>query len=99
MLISCYLANTALRTPVIKALLFLVFVLILQLIEGDLIYPRVVGRSVGLPGVIVLIAVVVGGNLGGMLGILLGVPVASVVYTLVLDWLDNRKQPYPDDPA
>lgn len=95
-IIGCLLILT--ESP-LKALLFLVFVLILQLIEGDLIYPRVVGRSVGLPGVIVLIAVVVGGNLGGMLGILLGVPVASVVYTLVLDWLDNRKQPYPDDPA
>lgn len=94
--IGCLLILT--ESP-LKALLFLIFVLILQLIEGDLIYPRVVGRSVGLPGVIVLIAVVVGGNIGGMLGVLLGVPVASVVYTLVLDWLDNRMQPCPDDPA
>lgn len=75
----------------IKALLFLIFVLLLQLIEGNVIYPKVVGRSVGLPGLIVLSAVIVGGNIGGMLGVLLGVPIASVLYTLVLDWLDHRK--------
>ena len=75
----------------IKALLFLIFVLLLQLIEGNVIYPKVVGRSVGLPGLSVLSAVIVGGNIGGMLGVLLGVPIASVLYTLVLDWLDHRK--------
>ena len=76
----------------LKALLFLIFVLALQVLEGNLIYPKVVGKSVGLPGLLVLIAVVVGSNVGGMLGVLLGVPVASVVYTLVLDWLDSRRQ-------
>ena len=82
----------------LKALLFLIFVLALQVLEGNLIYPKVVGKSVGLPGLLVLIAVVVGSNVGGMLGVLLGVPVASVVYTLVLDWLDSRRQaPAPKD--
>ena len=76
----------------IKALLFLIFVLALQVVEGNLIYPKVVGRSVGLPGVIVLSAVIVGGNIGGILGVLLGVPLASIIYTLVLDWLDGQKK-------
>ena len=79
----------------IQALLFLVFVLTLQVIEGNVIYPKVVGRSVGLPGLIVLSAVVVGGNIGGIFGVLLSVPVASVIYTLVLDWLDNRPEEGP----
>ncbi len=74
----------------LQALLFLIFVLALQVIEGNVIYPKVVGRSVGLPGVIVLSAVIIGSNLAGITGVLLGVPIASVLYTLVLDWLDNR---------
>lgn len=75
----------------IQALLFLVFVLTLQVIEGNVIYPKVVGKSVGLPGLIVLVAVIVGGNMGGMMGVLLGVPISSVLYTLVLDWLDGEQ--------
>lgn len=67
----------------VKVLVFVVFVLILQQIEGNLIYPRVVGSSVGLPGMWVLFAVTVGGSLGGILGMLLGVPVATVIYTII----------------
>lgn len=67
----------------VKALLFVVFVLILQQIEGNLIYPRVVGKAVGLPAVIVISAVLVGGNVGGILGSLLGVPISALVYTLL----------------
>lgn len=67
----------------IKVITFIVFFLILQQIEGNLIYPRVVGNSVGLPGMWVLLAVTVGGSLGGILGMLIGVPIASIVYTLL----------------
>lgn len=67
----------------IKVITFIIFVLILQQIEGNLIYPRVVGTSVGLPGMWVLFAVTVGGSLGGILGMLLGVPVATVIYFLL----------------
>ena len=67
----------------IKVITFVIFVLILQQIEGNLIYPRVVGNSVGLPGMWVLVAVSVGGSLGGILGMLIGVPIASIIYTLV----------------
>lgn len=67
----------------VKAIIFLIFIIILQQIETNLIYPRVVGESVGLPGVIVIVAVSVGGSLGGPLGMLVSLPIASVVYTLV----------------
>ena len=66
-----------------KAVIFLVFLVCLQQFEGNVIYPRVVGTSLGLPGIWVLAAVTVGGGLLGFLGMLLSVPVASVLYTLL----------------
>lgn len=66
-----------------KVIVFIIFFLILQQVEGNLIYPRVVGNSVGLPGMWVLVAVTVGGSLGGILGMLLGVPIVSIIYTLL----------------
>ena len=76
----------------LKALLFLIFVLILQAIDNNFIYPKIVGKSVGLPGILVLLAVIIGGNFGGILGILLGVPTASAVYALVVAWLNSKNQ-------
>lgn len=76
----------------LKALLFLIFVLILQMIDNNFIYPKIVGKSVGLPGILVLIAVILGGNIGGILGVLLGVPTASAIYALIVEWLKNRKK-------
>lgn len=67
----------------VKALIFLIFLVILQQIEGNVIYPRVVGSSIGLPGIWVLTAVTVGAGIGGIPGVLLSVPVASVLYTLL----------------
>jgi predicted PurR-regulated permease PerM len=67
----------------LSALLFLVFLVVLQQIEGNLIFPRVVGESIGLPGVWVLAAVTVGGGVMGIPGMLIGVPLASAVYRLV----------------
>mgnify|MGYP001535162764 FL=1 len=55
--------------------------------EGNLIYPRVVGKSVGLPGLWVLAAVTIGGGAFGVLGMLLGVPVCSVIYTLLQNFV------------
>ena len=63
----------------IKALWFVLFFVILQQLEGNLIYPRVVGKSVGLPGIWVLAAVTVGGNAFGLAGMLLAVPLCSVL--------------------
>lgn len=67
----------------VKALIFLIFLAILQQIEGNVIYPRVVGTSIGLPGIWVLTAVTVGGGLFGLPGVLLSVPVCSVLYALL----------------
>ena len=67
----------------VRALVFLIFLAVLQQIEGNIIYPRVVGTSIGLPGIWVLAAVTVGGGMFGLLGVLLSVPVASVLYTLL----------------
>lgn len=67
----------------IKALWFIVLFLVLQQIEGNLIYPRVVGGSIGLPGLWVLAAVTIGGGLYGVIGVLLAVPISSVIYTLI----------------
>ena len=65
-----------------KAVWFTVFLIVLQQLEGNLIYPRVVGQSVGLPGIWVLFAVTVGGSAFGFVGMLISVPVCSVLYTL-----------------
>ena len=73
----------------IKALIFLIFLVILQQVEGNLIYPKVVGSSMGLPGIWVLAAVVIGGGVAGIMGMLIGVPLAATVYTLVRN--DMRK--------
>lgn len=65
-----------------QALVFIVLFLVLQQIEGNLIYPHVVGGSVGLPSIWVLAAVTIGGNLMGIVGMLIFIPIVSVVYTL-----------------
>ena len=65
-----------------KVITFIIYILILQQIEGNLIYPKVVGDSVGLPGIWVLVSVAIGGDLFGIIGMLLGLPIASVLYTL-----------------
>ncbi|MDL2211567.1 AI-2E family transporter [Erysipelotrichaceae bacterium OttesenSCG-928-M19] len=66
-----------------QALWFVIFIIILQQIEGNLIYPRVVGQSVGLPGIWVLTAVTIGGSIGGILGMLLSVPICSILYIIL----------------
>ena len=74
----------------LMALWFVVMFLVLQQIEGNLIYPRVVGTSIGLPGMWVLVAVAVGGDLMGVGGMLLMIPVASVLYALLGEITDCR---------
>ena len=66
----------------IQALWFIVFIIVLQQFEGNLIYPKVVGKSVGLPGIWVLVAVTIGGNAMGVIGMLISVPLCSVLYVL-----------------
>ena len=67
----------------ITAVWFVLFIIVLQQIEGNFIYPKVVGGSIGLPGIWVLFAVTLGGNLFGVMGMLLGVPISAVLYTLL----------------
>ena len=74
----------------IQSVIFIVFLIILQQVESNAIYPKVVGDSVGLPGMWVLVAVVVGGSLGGMLGLLLGLPTVSVLYTILKNDVNER---------
>lgn len=82
----------------IQAIIFVMFIIILQQIEGNLIYPKVVGKSVGLPGIWVLVAVTVGASINGVLGMLLSVPICSIIYSIVatnvkyrLEEKDNKK--------
>ena len=72
------------------AVYFLIIFLIIQQIEGNLIYPRVVGDSIGLPAMWVLAAVSIGGALMGVVGILLFIPLTSVAYSLFRDCVNNR---------
>ena len=70
----------------------LVFVLVLQQLEGNLIYPRVVGNSIGLPALWVLAAITVGGSLMGITGMLLGVPFAAAMYRLLKENVTYREK-------
>ena len=73
-----------------KCLWFLIFLVLLQQFEGNVIYPRVVGTMISLPGIWVLLAILVCGGIFGIGGVLLGVPAASVVYTLLRTSTKNR---------
>ena len=83
----------------VMALWFVVLFLVLQQIEGNLIYPRVVGSSIGLPGMWVLLAVAIGGSVSGVGGMLLMIPLMSVLYALIREITNNRlgkKDIHPD---
>ena len=73
-----------------QAVTFVIMFLVIQQIEGNLIYPRVVGNSIGLPGMWVLLAVAVGGDLMGVGGMLLMIPLASVLYALTREFTQKR---------
>lgn len=89
--IGCVLgAFLILMVDPLKALIFILIFLVLQQIEGNLIYPRVVGSSVGLPAIWVLAAVTVGGSLMGVLGMLIFIPLVSVFYTLLKQTVNRR---------
>ncbi|MBQ8057344.1 MAG: AI-2E family transporter [Ruminococcus sp.] len=75
----------------VKAVIFLIFILVLQQIEGNVIYPKVMGSSVSLPSMWILAAVTIGGGIAGAVGMLLAVPVASTIYTLVGEATQKRE--------
>ena len=66
-----------------RALWFALYILVLQQVEDNLIYPRVVGKSLGIPGLLVLCAVIIGMGICGMAGIIIGVPIAAVLYEII----------------
>lgn len=74
----------------LKALIFVIFILILQQFEGNLIYPKVVGKSVGLPGIWVFVAVTIGASLAGVVGMLVSVPIASICYSILATDVNYR---------
>ena len=76
----------------IQAIIFVLFIIILQQFEGNLIYPKVVGTSVGLPSIWVMLAVTVGGSMMGILGMLISVPLCSIVYTLFRTYVKEKIQ-------
>ena len=67
----------------IKSLIFLIFIIVLQQADGNIVYPKIVGSSIGLPGIWVLAAVTVGGGLMGVLGMLIAVPIAATLYKIL----------------
>lgn len=82
-----------------QALWFVVFIVILQQLESNLLYPRVVGRSVGLPPLWVLTAVLVGGGFGGVLGMVIGVPLCSILYVFLNRRLEEEEAAAAADAA
>lgn len=73
-----------------KAILFVIFLVVLQQLEGNLIYPKVVGESIGLPGIWVLAAVTIGGGVMGIMGMLVGVPIVAAAYKLIGENIRER---------
>jgi thioredoxin len=73
-----------------KAVLFIVYIIILQQLENNLIYPKVVGSSIGLPGIWVLAAVTIGGSIMGVTGMLFGVPGTAVIYKLLREDMNEK---------
>lgn len=89
--IGCFLGTfLILVADPMKAIAFVILFLVLQQIEGNLIYPHVVGGSVGLPSIWVLVAVTVGGSLMGIVGMLVFIPICSVVYALFREMVYKR---------
>lgn len=76
----------------IQAMIFIVFIIIIQQIEGNFIYPKVVGNAIGLDGLWVFLAITLGGKFFGILGMILGVPSMAVIYTLIREFTNKRYQ-------
>ena len=81
-----------------KALAFLIIILIVQLIEANVIYPKIMGNSIGLPGIWVLAAVTLGGSLFGIVGMLIGVPILAGFYKLAGEGVRKRERKMESDP-
>lgn len=76
----------------IKALIFIIFIIVLQQIEGNLIYPHVVGKNIGLPSIGVLVAITIGGSLFGIMGMIVGLPILSIIYAIITENTNKKLQ-------
>lgn len=74
----------------IKAIIFIVFIIVLQQIEGNLIYPHIVGKNIGLPSIWVLVAITIGGSLFGIIGMIVGLPIVSIIYAITMENTNER---------
>jgi len=88
---ACVGAFMILTVSPVQSLMFIVFLIVLQQLEGNLIYPKVVGSSIGLPGIWVLAAVTIGGGVMGVPGMILGVPLTAAVYRVIREDM-NKSQ-------
>ena len=75
----------------IEALTFLILFLVLQQIDNRLIYPHVVGNAIGIPSILIFVAIIIGGEIGGIIGMFLGIPFTAVIYTLLEQDMERRK--------
>ncbi len=76
----------------IQALISLVVFMIVQIVEGNVVYPKVVGSSVGLPTILTLAAALIGGNLFGLVGMIFFIPIFAVIYRFVKEWVEKHEQ-------
>ncbi|WP_142321179.1 AI-2E family transporter, partial [Streptococcus pyogenes] len=74
-----------------QAIIFIIFLIILQQIEGNFIYPKVVGGSIGLPAMWVLMAITIGASLKGIVGMITAVPLAATLYQVIKDNIQKRQ--------
>lgn len=92
-LVGCIIgAFLIFMTNPIRGITFIVYFIILQQIDNNLIYPNVVGNKVGLPSIWVLVAVIIGGGIGGVIGMLLGIPILSMLYSYLRVYVNGNKK-------
>jgi len=77
-------------TNPLQAVLFIIIFQVVQQIEGNFIYPKIVGKSVGLTPMWTLFAITIGGSLFGISGMIIGIPLASIIYTIIKDLVNDK---------
>jgi len=91
--IACVIGAILIGTASIKeAVIFVIVFLIVQQIEGNVIYPKVVGKHVGLPAIITIIAIIIGGKIGGFVGMLICIPITTIIYSLLCTNIKEKEE-------
>lgn len=90
--IACVIGAVLIGTTSIEqAIIFLIVFQVIQQIEGNVIYPKVVGKHVGLPPIVTIIAIIVGGKIAGFFGMLICIPITSIIYSLFWTWMNDNE--------